>query len=204
MVNGLVAPDAVYFTSPDDGICWLRVTNEGAAAMEFDSADELFTGQVLTSGDMLSMEELQQKPELMLELSESDRALVAAFDLSESRRPANEAAGREGTSDASVEGAQAKLKLRTELFRHLVTRAEPLVPRVPPPIPRLFFFFPTTVPLFLHLAPAGLAVLAVFLLLPFWRLPFGALPFWFCCLLGFAFLALLPFWAPSSSRCLLR
>ena len=40
MVNGLVAPDAVYFTSPDDGICWLRVTNEGAAAMEFDSADE--------------------------------------------------------------------------------------------------------------------------------------------------------------------
>ena len=41
--------------------------------MEFDSADELFTGQVLTSGDMLSMEELQQKPELMLELSESDR-----------------------------------------------------------------------------------------------------------------------------------
>ena len=44
--------------------------------------------------------------ELMLqivELSESDRALVAAFDLSESRRPANEAAGREGTSDASVE-----------------------------------------------------------------------------------------------------
>ena len=49
MVNGLVAPDAVYFTSPDDGICWLRVTNEGAAAMEFDSADELFTGQVLTS-----------------------------------------------------------------------------------------------------------------------------------------------------------
>ena len=61
MVNGLVAPDAVYFTSPDDGICWLRVTNEGASAMEFDSADELFTGQVLTSGDMLSMEELQQK-----------------------------------------------------------------------------------------------------------------------------------------------
>ena len=104
MVNGLVAPDAVYFTSTDDGICWLRVTNEGAAAMEFDSADELFTGQVLTSGDMLSMEELQQKPELMLELSESDRALVAAFDLSESRRPANEAAGREGTSDASVGG----------------------------------------------------------------------------------------------------
>ena len=104
MVNGLVAPDAVYFTSPDDGICWLRVTNEGAVAMEFDSADELFTGQVLTSGDMLSMEELQQKPELMLELSESDRALVAAFDLSESRRPANEAAGREGTSDASVGG----------------------------------------------------------------------------------------------------
>ena len=53
MVNGLVAPDAVYFTSPDDGICWLRVTNEGAAAMEFDSADESFTGQVLTSGGML-------------------------------------------------------------------------------------------------------------------------------------------------------
>ena len=41
MVNGLVAPDAVYFTSPGDGIYWLRVTNEGAAAMEFDSADEL-------------------------------------------------------------------------------------------------------------------------------------------------------------------
>ena len=53
MVNGLVAPDAVYFTSHDDGICWLRVTNEGASAMEFDSADELFTGQVLTAGDML-------------------------------------------------------------------------------------------------------------------------------------------------------
>ena len=32
--------------------------------MEFDSADELFTGQVLTSEDMLWMEELQQKPEL--------------------------------------------------------------------------------------------------------------------------------------------
>ena len=47
IVNGLVAPDAVYFTSPDDGICWLRVTNEGASAMEFDSTDELFTGQVL-------------------------------------------------------------------------------------------------------------------------------------------------------------
>ena len=87
MVNGLVAPDAVYFTSPDDGICWLRVINEGASAMEFDSADELFAGHVLTSGGMLSMEELQQKPELMLELPESDRALVAAFDLSESRRP---------------------------------------------------------------------------------------------------------------------
>ena len=104
MVNGLVAPDAVYFSSPDDGICWLRVTNEGASAMEFDSADELFTVQVLTSGDMLPIEELQQKPELMLELSESDKALVAAFDLSESRRPANEAAGREGTSDASMAG----------------------------------------------------------------------------------------------------
>ena len=114
MVNGLVAPDAVYFTSPDDGICWLRVTNEGAAAMEFDSADELFTGQVLTSGDMLSMEELQQKPELMLELSESDRALVAAFDLSESRRPANEAAGREGTSDASVEGGACEFEIGFE------------------------------------------------------------------------------------------
>ena len=50
------------------------------------------------------MEELQQKPELMLELSESDRALVAAFDLRESRRPASEAAGREGTSGASVGG----------------------------------------------------------------------------------------------------
>ena len=60
MVNDLVAPDAVYFTSPDDGICWPRVTNEGACAMEFDSADELFTSQVLTAGDMLSMEELQQ------------------------------------------------------------------------------------------------------------------------------------------------
>ena len=36
-----------------------------------------------------------------------DKALVAAFDLSESRRPANEAAGREGTSDASVEGRRA-------------------------------------------------------------------------------------------------
>ena len=60
MVNGLVAPGAVYFTSPDDGICWLRVTNEGACAMEFDSADALFTGQVLTMGDMLSMEKLQQ------------------------------------------------------------------------------------------------------------------------------------------------
>ena len=66
-------------------LCWLRVTNEGASAMEFDSADELFTGQVLTAGDMLSMEELQQKPELMLELSESDKALVAAFDLHERR-----------------------------------------------------------------------------------------------------------------------
>ena len=50
MVDGLVAPGAVYFTSPDDCICWLRVTNAGAAAMEIDSADELFTGQVLTSG----------------------------------------------------------------------------------------------------------------------------------------------------------
>ena len=39
----------------------------------------------------------------IVELSDSDRALVAAFDLSESRRPANEAAGRVGTSDASVE-----------------------------------------------------------------------------------------------------
>ena len=37
--------------------------------MEFDSAGELFTGQVLTSEGMLSMEELQQKPELVLELS---------------------------------------------------------------------------------------------------------------------------------------
>ena len=43
MVNGLAAPDAAYFTSPDDGICWLKVTNEGACAMEFDTADELFT-----------------------------------------------------------------------------------------------------------------------------------------------------------------
>ena len=62
-------------------------------------------------------------------------------------------------------------------------RAEPLVPRVPPPIPRLFFF-PTTAPLFLHLAPAGLAVLAVFLLFAFSALlPFWALPFWGdCCL----------------------
>ena len=85
--------------------------------MEFDSADELFTGQVLTPGDMLSMEELQQKPELMLELSESDRALVAAFDSSESRRPANEAAGREGTSDASMEGG-ARIRNR---FRAVVT-----------------------------------------------------------------------------------
>ena len=42
MVTGLVAPDAVYFTPPDDGICWLRVTNEGAAAMEFDSADDFY------------------------------------------------------------------------------------------------------------------------------------------------------------------
>jgi hypothetical protein len=117
MVNGLVAPDAAYFTSPDDGICWLRVTNEGACAMEFDSTDELFTGQVLTSGDILSMEELQQKPELMLELSESDKALVAAFDLSESRRPTNEAAGREGTSDASVEGG-GRIRNR---FRAVVT-----------------------------------------------------------------------------------
>ena len=47
--NGLVAPDAVYFTSHGDGICWLRVTNQGSSAMEFDSAGELFTGQVLTS-----------------------------------------------------------------------------------------------------------------------------------------------------------
>ena len=39
---------------------------------------------------------------------------------------------------------------------------------MPPPIPRLFFF-PTTVPPFLHLAPAGLAVLAVFCFLPFFR-----------------------------------
>ena len=31
------------------------------------------------------MEELQQKPELMLEFSGFDRALVAAFDLNESR-----------------------------------------------------------------------------------------------------------------------
>ena len=64
---------------------------QGASAMELDSADELFTGQVLTSEDMLTMEELlQQKPGLMSEFPESDRALVAAFDLSESRRPANE------------------------------------------------------------------------------------------------------------------
>ena len=54
----------------------------------------------------------------MLELSESDKALVAAFDLSESRRPANEAAGREGTSDASVEGGGARIRNR---FRAVVT-----------------------------------------------------------------------------------
>ena len=55
MVSRLVAPDAVYFTSPDDAICWLRVANEGACAMEFDATDEMFTGQVLAAGDMLSM-----------------------------------------------------------------------------------------------------------------------------------------------------
>ena len=47
--------------------------------------------------------------------------------------------------------AQAKPKLRTELFRHLVTRAEPLVPRVPPPIPRLFFFWEACRRYFKHL-----------------------------------------------------
>ena len=51
--------------------------------MEFDATDELFTGQLLAAGGMLSMDELQQKPELMLELTESDRALVVAFDWSE-------------------------------------------------------------------------------------------------------------------------
>ena len=61
MVNGLIAPDAVYFTSPDDGICWLWVTNEGACAVEFDATDELFTSQVLAAADMLPMDELQQK-----------------------------------------------------------------------------------------------------------------------------------------------
>ena len=47
MVNGLVAPDAVYFTSPDDGICWLRVTNEGACAMEFDATESLYCVAIL-------------------------------------------------------------------------------------------------------------------------------------------------------------
>ena len=88
--------------------------------------------------------------------------------------------------------AQAKPKLRTELFRHLVTRAEPLVPRVPPPIPRLLLLSHHRPPFSPPCAgrPGGSGS---FLLLPFWRLPFGALPFglpfgalpfWHCCLFG--------------------
>ena len=50
------------------------------------------------------------------------------------------------------------------------------------PVPRLFFF-PTTVPLFLHLAPAGLAVLAVFCFLPFRH----------CCLFGLCLLGIVAF-----------
>ena len=122
--------------------------------------------------------------------------------------------------------AQAKIELKTELFRHHVTalshsdneflRRSLGSSSFPPPSP------------FLLLTPAGLAVLAVFLLLALLAL-FGIvaflalLPFWHCCLFGtVAFLALLPFWdtaaflallpfwhcclfwEPSSSRCLLR
>ena len=80
--------------------------------MEFDATDELFTGQLLAAGDMLSMDELQQKPELMWELTESDRALVVAFDWSE--RPDNEWAGREGISGASVEGGAREFRIDFE------------------------------------------------------------------------------------------
>ena len=77
-------------------------------------------------------------------------------------------------------------------------RAEPLVPRVPPPIPRPLLLSHHR-PLFLHLALAGLAVLAVFCffsreeflwLFAFWH-------FWPFCLFG-----ILAFWAPT--RLLIR
>ena len=78
-------------------------------------------------------------------------------------------------------------------------RAEPLVPRVPSPFPRLLILLSHHRPLFLHLALAGLAVLAVFCffsreeflwLFAFWH-------FWPFCLFG-----ILAFWAPT--RLLIR
>ena len=95
--------------------------------------------------------------------------------------------------------AQAKIELKTELFRHHVTalshsdneflRRSLGSSSFPPPSP------------FLLLAPAGLAVLAVFLLFAF----LAFLSFWHCCLFGtVAFLGTVAFWEPSSSRCLLR
>ena len=76
---------------------------------------------------------------------------------------------------------KAKSKLRTVLIRHLATALSHSYPSASADSSALLLSHHR--PLFLHLAPAGLAVLAVFLLFAFSALlPFWALPFWDCCL----------------------
>ena len=68
-------------------------------------------------------------------------------------------------------------------------RAEPLVPRVPPPIPRLFFF-PTSFPFSPPCAgrPGGSGSFSAFCLLGI-VVFLALLPFWHCCLLGVGLVA---------------